>query len=283
MILKGIVIAAGLGSRMGSLTTDRPKCLLPIAGRSLLEHTVSNLRAVGCDEIVVIAGYKVEKIPQGGFITVINPEFEQNNILHSLLYAREHLEGRILATYADIWVEPFIHRRLVESTQDIDVAVDRNWQGYYENRPHVAICDADNALLHADGRVIDIGKQVDPEKTAGNLCGEFLGVWSMSERGTREFVQLFDEIDARQSREAPFQNAAQWRRAYVCDLFQELLDRGARIGSTVVDRSWAEFDTAADYHRLGAIAERQRLVTLLQRSRPGLKSSASPPRFQPNW
>lgn len=55
--MKGIIIAAGLGRRMGDLTKERPKCLLTVAGRTLLDHTIENLRRVGCKSIVVIAGH----------------------------------------------------------------------------------------------------------------------------------------------------------------------------------------------------------------------------------
>ena len=52
--MKGIIIAAGTSSRMGSLTRDRPKCMLPVMGRPLLDWTMERLRAAGCDEIVVV-------------------------------------------------------------------------------------------------------------------------------------------------------------------------------------------------------------------------------------
>ena len=39
---------------MGALTAERPKCMLPVAGRPLLHHTMSRLRDAGCDEVVVI-------------------------------------------------------------------------------------------------------------------------------------------------------------------------------------------------------------------------------------
>ncbi len=51
--MKAIVLAAGLGTRLGDLTRDLPKALLPVAGRPLLEHVLRHLASHGFDEIAV--------------------------------------------------------------------------------------------------------------------------------------------------------------------------------------------------------------------------------------
>lgn len=261
--MKGIIIAAGLGSRMGAFTDERPKCLLPIAGRTLIDRTVENLRAAGCHEIVIIRGHKGHMIDVPDVVYVENTDFQNNNILHSLMYARHHLEGEVLVSYSDIWVEPWIHQRLIETRGDIVIAVDRDWMPYYANRQNHPIPEAENVYYAGDGTVVEIGKHLDAETDRAQIeVGEFLGLWRMSAVGTEAFRLAFEDLEAKTNPLAPFQRAAEWRKAYITDIAQYLVGSGHRIDCALIERGWAELDTDEDYLRLPEIADRQKLTTL---------------------
>lgn len=60
--MKAVILAAGKGTRMGPLTDNRPKVMLPIANRPLLEHIIVTLKAAGIREILIVTGYLKEKI-----------------------------------------------------------------------------------------------------------------------------------------------------------------------------------------------------------------------------
>ncbi len=260
--MRGIVIAAGLGNRMGALTAERPKCMLPVAGRHLLSWTIDGLRAGGCSEIVVITGYQQDQIPDLGFTRVENRDFRNNNILHSLMCARDYLEGPVMVSYSDIWVEPTIHRTLAETPGDIVVAVDRDWEPYYEGRSEHPLGEAENMFVDESGAVRHAGKHLHPESAGAHLCGEFLGLWRMSTEGTRRFRAAFEALDTELTPTEPFQQAAEWRRAYITDMAQHLIDAGTRIDAALIERGWAELDTAQDYERLSSVAGRQGMITL---------------------
>ncbi len=260
--MRGIVIAAGLGSRMGDLTDEKPKCMLEIAGRTLLDWTIDHLRSAGCDEIVLITGYMEDAIDRRDVIRVSNKEFRDNNILHSLMYAQDYLDSAALITYSDIWVEPGIHRKLAESSDDIALAVDLDWQPYYEGRSDHPLQEAENVLAARDGTINRLGKHLFPEDAlTGELCGEFLGLWRMSESGSRRLREAFQALNERLDPLAPFQKALEWRRAYITDIMQHMIDSGASVNACFVERGWAELDTRQDYERLPGIARRQRLFT----------------------
>ncbi len=262
--MKGIVIAAGRGIRMRPLSEERPKCMLDFAGRPLLHHTMEVMRGAGCEDIVVILGHLAERVDVDGAVTVTNDEYASNNILHSLMMAREHLDGPVICTYSDIWVEPDIYRRLLATPGDVVLAVDRDWRAYYEGRSEHPEDEAENVHFDADGRVLRTGKHLGHEAGGGIASGEFLGLWRMSAAGARRFRDTFAEIDARLDRDQPFQRAAKWRIAYITDMVQELVDRGEPVAAAVVERGWAEFDTLQDYERLERILGTQRLRTLVE-------------------
>ena len=258
--MKGIVIAAGLGSRMNPLTDDIPKCMLPINGRPLFHHTLDHMRMAGCREFVVIVGYKADRVDAQGATVVQNDDFSRNNILHSLMTAANYLEGPVMCSYSDIWVEPTIHQKLANTEGDIVLAVDDDWIPYYDGREEHPILEAENVFFDDRNQVRKIGKHLRPEDALDLKCGEFLGLWRMSSNGTRKFRETFDERDAQLDTEAPFQRAAHWRTAYITDLVQEMTDRGTAIDCAIIRRGWAELDTTEDYQRLGSVAERQRLT-----------------------
>ncbi len=145
---------------------------------------------------------------------------------------------------------------------DIVLAVDRDWLPYYEGRRDHPVSEAENVLFDETGAVRHIGKHIGPRDNHSLTCGEFLGLWRMSAAGARVFRDVFAEIDARLAPGEPFQKAAEWRKAYVTDMLQELVDRDVRVDCAVVERGWAEIDTVEDYERLPRIGRRQRLWTL---------------------
>mgnify|MGYP003389027330 CR=1 FL=1 len=57
MIESAVILAAGKGTRMGSLTMDTPKPMLPLAGKPMLEHILDRLRAAGIRRVLLIVGY----------------------------------------------------------------------------------------------------------------------------------------------------------------------------------------------------------------------------------
>jgi len=260
--MKGFIIAAGQGSRMGALIPDRPKCLLPIGYRTLLDHTVNNLRVANCSDVAVIVGYKAETINIPNVEYISNEDYESNNILHSFMKARDYVEGPLIATYSDIWVEPWIYKRLLEQSGDIVMAVDTDWEPYYQGRTDHPVSEAENVYFRTDGTVAMVGKHLSSVPPKGLSCGEFLGLWYMSQSGANSFRAEFDALNQSLAPNDPFQHAKSWTLAYITDMLQELIDQGHTVHCALIERGWAEIDTAQDYNRLVDIAKRQRLKTL---------------------
>lgn len=97
--MKCIILAAGMATRLGNLTGGRPKCLLPVGGKTILERLIENVVAAGIDEIVLVLGYRAEvlreyvkrRFPFLRIRFAVNPKFESTNNAFSLLMARQHI------------------------------------------------------------------------------------------------------------------------------------------------------------------------------------------------
>ena len=64
--MKAIILAAGQGTRLRPLTNDKPKCLVELANKPLLDHQLSVLRYTGINDIHVVAGYRAEQLNRSG-------------------------------------------------------------------------------------------------------------------------------------------------------------------------------------------------------------------------
>ena len=100
--MKAIIIAAGIGIRLNPLTNDKPKCMLEIKGKTILQHQLDVFHANGITDLSLIKGYKKEVINYSGLKYYINDNYRNNNILNSLFYAEKEMDEEFIASYSDI-------------------------------------------------------------------------------------------------------------------------------------------------------------------------------------
>ncbi|OGL28019.1 MAG: phosphoenolpyruvate mutase, partial [Candidatus Rokubacteria bacterium RIFCSPLOWO2_12_FULL_73_47] len=99
---RAVVIAAGSGKSLLPLTQDRPKCMLDIKGRTVLERQLETLRACGLHEIAVVRGYRKETVVAPGARLYDNDAYEETGELASLFAAEPELQGRFVFLYSDV-------------------------------------------------------------------------------------------------------------------------------------------------------------------------------------
>lgn len=116
--MKAVIFNSGLGSRMGELTSDKPKCLVELYnGETILERQLRILSRCGIREFVITTGPYKEKImkkageyPELKFIFVENPEYLHTNYIVSMHKAAEYLNDDILLMHGDL----VFNRKLIE-------------------------------------------------------------------------------------------------------------------------------------------------------------------------
>ncbi len=242
--MKAIIIGAGRGSRLKHLTDDIPKTLVPVLGRPMLDSILEALAAGGFErsDVVFICGYKAEVIKAAypDLTYVENRDWERNNILLSLLHAREHLAEGFVSTYADIVYRPQVVADLVADRHSITVACDTDWRRRYHGRSHHPETDAEK--MRADGsRVVEISRRIESEKASG----EFIGVMKLDAAGAGAFVKAFDEAKARFAG-GEFREGRTFEKAYLIDLLQHMLLGGAEVHRVDTHGGYMEIDTLQD-------------------------------------
>ena len=162
MIDRAILLAAGLGSRLLPLTAERPKCLIEVGGRTILEHQVEALRRAGVGKIVVVGGYRFDQLER--FVDdrwaaderpelVFNPFFAVSSSIGSVWAARDHLNGEFCLLNGDTVYDPAL---VADGLSRLD-------QGLNLFVEPVTTPESDDMLVRMAGdRVVQVGKDLSP-------------------------------------------------------------------------------------------------------------------------
>jgi choline kinase len=238
-----MVLAAGAGRRLESLTEDLPKTLLPVDGdRTILDIALGNLRRAGLETVVVVTGYAAERVAERQAALeerhdvrlelVYNPKAEEWNNAYSLWCAREHFAQGVLLCNGDTVHPPEVEDRLLAGRGDADLVLalaDAKALGAEEMK----------VLLGDDGLLRGINKAHDPAAAAG----EYIGLTLIEPAAADPMAAALK---------------ATWERdpqLYYEDGFQEYADRGGRIGvAPIGGAEWVEVDDHRDLERAREVA-----------------------------
>jgi choline kinase len=244
--VRAIFIAAGMGRRLAPITDDAPKCLTEVNGKTILDRCIEAFQQNGINDICAVRGYRGEMLEGRGLRLFDNPNFRENNILLSLFYAKEAMDGAFLSTYSDIVFHPDAVKSLIEAPGDIVLTVDTDWLTAYEGRTLHPISEGEVCQVK-DGLVTAVGKGVP----AQGALGEFIGLAKYSAKGAARIREVFEELSERYKgrEDEPFQRAPMFRKAYLTDLYAELIARGDAITVSTIHGNWTEIDTLQDLER----------------------------------
>ena len=107
--MNGIILAAGMGTRLQPITNDRPKALVEINGKSLFSQQLELMENLGVSPITVVTGHAHRAfIPwnnKPGLNFLYNPHYHDRNNFYSLYLVREKL-GNTLVIDGDLWIDP---------------------------------------------------------------------------------------------------------------------------------------------------------------------------------
>lgn len=158
-----ILLSAGLGSRLLPLTAERPKCLIEVGGRAILDHQVTALRAAGVARITVVGGYRAPQIaaflearwPEGERpALVLNPFYAVSSSIGSVWAARDRLGGPFCLLNGDTVYDPaLVADGLARAGDGLSLFVE----------PVAGAPEPDDMLVRLDGaRVVAVGKDLPP-------------------------------------------------------------------------------------------------------------------------
>ena len=187
----GVILAAGMAKRLRPLTDERPKCLLKVGERTLLQRTVDAMLAAGIRELVVVTGYRANMIrdfltatyPSLAIHFIDNPDYAHNNNIFSLWLTRPYTDGRdFLLMDSDILCDPAILPEVI-GAEGSALALNRHELGEEEMK----------IVADAHGRIIEISKTCSPADAAGESVGIEKMTADYSTALFRELQQMIED------------------------------------------------------------------------------------------
>ena len=237
-ITKAIILSAGKGSRLHPLTDDRPKCLIELSGKSLLEWQLDALAANGLTDIVVVTGFRDDLVdavvaPRSGVRTLFNPFYHVADNLGSVWMARAEFDGDVLLLNGDTLLAPSLIASVLNGVHGaITVTVDEK-DDY----------DADDMKVLRDGdRLLRIGKALEP----GHYNAESIGFLAFLGAGPGLFVGEVERM----------MHTSEGTRRWYLRAIDALAQRVEVRTVSIKGEQWQEVDFPEDVEKAKAMTAR---------------------------
>ncbi|WP_456478913.1 phosphocholine cytidylyltransferase family protein [Geoglobus ahangari] len=229
--MQAVILAAGMGSRLGTLTEKIPKALIDVGGKPLIAHSIEILRESGVRRFVIVTGYRAYKIRSYleehyddiDVEYVHNHRYETTNNIYSLYLAAKQITGPYYILNSDIIFHPGIFRNIHESEKEnLTISVD-----FREN-----LGEEEMKVVVEDERVVEISKKIDPARAHG----EYIGITKVTERSASTLVESLEET-----------MDVHGKRVFYEHAFQMMIDKGHEVNyAPTSGLAWTEIDTIED-------------------------------------
>ncbi len=187
--MRGVILAAGKGSRLNGTAGDKPKCLVQAGGRTLLDRQIAALHRAGIDDIVAVVGCQAERVRAacGPAISYVeNARFAETNSLFSLWTARALLLDGFVVLNCDVLFHPAMLEMLLATHHEAALLIALREAGQ-------APFGDEEMKVRVDGdRVIDMSKTMAPARADG----ENVGIVKFGPSAARQLVGIMDRLIA---------------------------------------------------------------------------------------
>ena len=249
--MKVIILAAGQGTRLRPLTDDRPKCMVEVNGKSMIERQLDVMRGCGIkdEDITIVAGYRsdvlINKFLNTDIRVIKNEQFETTNMVCSLMCAGNQMKAEedIIVSYGDIIYDETVFHSILSAQDTMSVIVD-GWYEYWSERCENPLDDAETLMYDDDHYLTEIGQKTTE---LDKVQSQYIGLMRFRGDGWKAVLQLSAEAERRSAQgEALWRTDRTYAKMYMTDLLQGLIDEGQKLRAVHIHRGWFEIDDCDD-------------------------------------
>jgi phosphoenolpyruvate phosphomutase len=240
-----VILAASRGEGMDELTRDRPKVMIPVAGKTVLRRQVDRFKAQGINNITVVAGYRSGAIDVQGVSVLVNEDWEKSGELTSLACALDAFSDETVLIYGDLLFRTYILNNLMDWDADLLVVVDSSpLEQVQGNTNDLAYCSSpDDRAMYQQKVSLDRISGVDNWQ-ARIADGRWIGMLRVCGEGRARLVQALEEL----------RSEGQFEDRSVPDLINRLVENGHAPQVQYISGHWMDINNLEDLQRAGDFA-----------------------------
>lgn len=238
--MKALMLAAGMGKRLGKFTNNNTKCMVEIAGKKLIDRAIEAVKKAGIKEMIIVVGYCGENLIRYinenhsdgsvNFKFIDNKDYAISNNIYSFYMAREYLvEDDIILLESDLIYDTSIIKKLVEDPHSTIAAVAK----------YASWMDGTCVTLDENNDIVQFVDKVDMDFASGEQYYKTVNIYKLSKEFNKRIY-------------IPFLEA--YMKAYGLNSYYETvlkvispLAESKIYGYDIGNMPWYEIDDAQDY------------------------------------
>jgi choline kinase len=263
--LKVIILAAGEGKRLRPLTEDKPKCMVNLLGKSLLEHQLSTYQKVGISDIIVVTGYKSDSIGFPSIKYYKNEKYDSTNMVETLFCVENELNDSVILSYGDIIFEKTVLEKLMNVDEDFAIVIDKEWKKYWSVRFENPLNDLESLKLDKNGYIKKIGQKVSD---IAQIQGQYIGLMKFQGESL-DFIKRFYHQTKNEAKNGnnPLNPKLPFEKSFMTDFLQGLINAGCKLKAVPISNGWLELDTIADFNIYNTMYKNKEISQFIDLSR----------------
>ena len=259
--IKSIILAAGQGTRLYPLTKNKPKCMVNLFGKPLIQHQIDVLRKCGISDISIVVGYLGDTIDLADINIYKNLDYENTNMLETLFCAKSKLTDSVIISYGDIIFEEKVLNTLINSKDDISIIVDENWKQYWSLRFENPLDDAESMIIDNAKCIREIGQKTNKLE---DIQAQYIGLMKFSGDGLLKIKRMYEKFkEMAKTGINPLNPNLPFEKSYLTDFLQALIKHGCELRSIPINGGWLELDSISDYKLYSKMYKNHELKSLI--------------------
>jgi len=237
-----VILAASRGEELRELTLTRPKAMISISGKSILQRMVDDMKQQGIREVTVVGGYRADTLDVANIDVITNPDYENSKDLSSLHCARERIGEDTLIVYGDLLARSYIIRDLMDKEAPLVAVVDSNISEKLEQdipRDYVVCSHPDDrGIFNPEVKLLKVFSKGD-EYDKKELHGQWIGLLKVKDEGRTWVRKSLDRL----------KGTADFGDLSVTDSLNDIIEQGHPVNVMYISGHWLDVNFLPDVER----------------------------------
>lgn len=240
--MKFIILAAGQGTRLRPFTCDRPKCMVELKGKPLLQYQLETLYDYGVSykNIALVGGYLQEALVAPGIRQYRNARYDDTNMVTTLFVAQKFMTPGedLIVSYGDILYQKEVLETLIETPGELVVAADLDWYQLWSQRMVDPMTDVETFKITKDNKILELGKKPNDKQ---DIHAQYIGLIKIRGDKVSDFIHHYTHMD-----KFATYDGKNFDNMYMTSFIQDLINNNWEIQAALINGGWLEVDTVSD-------------------------------------